>query len=726
MTSSVSITRICIQGFGCFAEELDLALPTVGVSLILGPNEAGKSTLVTAIKAVLFGLKSADVNDLRPWSSRNEFKGELHLVTIDDDAEKKYIIERNFESNKVIVTDSSNDQPVVLFNDEANPAARQSNQAMSKYRKIIHDSLKFPGEELFTATACVDQLEMETAIDEQMRHLLTGPASADYSSVLNALETEYLELTKENYRPQGRNKNNDRKIEKLTKLLREKEESLSETEQRFFELNKQRDERKELLTSIKDLAERREKAESEYQQFFECFELNKEVDKLSVQNIDLKKALKQIEEKESGLGRSKKSISEIGYNDPPADDFFEKIVQLEKTMGDIKSNGEKVAQLETAPKKIGPRKTVLTVLAVTFLLAGVILGLLTGELLVYVTGIVPGAIFLTLLYIEHRKQNDDRGVEREIIQSRINEDRMAGSKLFDEISPWLNAGRWESVNIDDEKKRYRKYNDCIKETDRLQAVLENLPGKTSLNEDASKVEMELTKNQTVLNRLCAENVALKIFLDDKNNYRTLQEMKTQVQDLLEKHTRAVDEIKTVEATIKAYENSPGERAGGLRNEIEQIERELVACKEQKDALAEALITLHDSITEFQALYKETLAEKIGGQFSIFTGNRYSALKLDDDFVPAASLPEHKDIPPQRLSHGARDQLFLAMRLALAGELWKEKLPPFILDDPFVNFDDDRLTLAMETLQLAAKNRQVILLTHDQRLARFFPEPINLQ
>jgi uncharacterized protein YhaN len=106
MTSSVSITRICIQGFGCFAEELDLALPTVGVSLILGPNEAGKSTLVTAIKAVLFGLKSADVNDLRPWSSRNEFKGELHLVTIDDDAEKKYIIERNFESNKVIVTDS--------------------------------------------------------------------------------------------------------------------------------------------------------------------------------------------------------------------------------------------------------------------------------------------------------------------------------------------------------------------------------------------------------------------------------------------------------------------------------------------------------------------------------------------------------------------------------------------------------------------------------------------
>ena len=212
MTSSVSITRIRLPGFACFAEELDLNLSPVGVSLILGPNEAGKSTLVTAIKAVLFGLKSSDVTDLRPWNSRNEFKGEIHLVAIDEETEKKYIIERNFESNKVIVTDSSNEEPVVLFNDEANPAARQSNQAMHKYRAIIHDTLQFPAEDLFTATACVDQLEMETAIDEQTRHLLTGSASADYSSVIIELENEYFELTRENYQQQQRNKNNDRRI----------------------------------------------------------------------------------------------------------------------------------------------------------------------------------------------------------------------------------------------------------------------------------------------------------------------------------------------------------------------------------------------------------------------------------------------------------------------------------------------------------------------------------
>ena len=64
------------------------------------------------------------------------------------------------------------------------------------------------------------------------------------------------------------------------------------------------------------------------------------------------------------------------------------------------------------------------------------------------------------------------------------------------------------------------------------------------------------------------------------------------------------------------------------------------------------------------------------------------------------------------SDGTVDQLYLALRLAVAEELTPGA--PLILDDALVRFDDDRLKEAMEVLKEAAENKQVILFTCQQR------------
>ena len=64
------------------------------------------------------------------------------------------------------------------------------------------------------------------------------------------------------------------------------------------------------------------------------------------------------------------------------------------------------------------------------------------------------------------------------------------------------------------------------------------------------------------------------------------------------------------------------------------------------------------------------------------------------------------------SDGTVDQLYLALRLAVAEELTPGA--PLILDDALVRFDDDRLKNAMEVLEEAGKNRQVIVFSCQNR------------
>ena len=64
------------------------------------------------------------------------------------------------------------------------------------------------------------------------------------------------------------------------------------------------------------------------------------------------------------------------------------------------------------------------------------------------------------------------------------------------------------------------------------------------------------------------------------------------------------------------------------------------------------------------------------------------------------------------SDGTVDQLYLALRLAVAEELTPNA--PIILDDALVRFDDTRMKAALEILRELAENKQIILFTCQSR------------
>ena len=76
--------------------------------------------------------------------------------------------------------------------------------------------------------------------------------------------------------------------------------------------------------------------------------------------------------------------------------------------------------------------------------------------------------------------------------------------------------------------------------------------------------------------------------------------------------------------------------------------------------------------------------------------------------------ENRDriIPYRQLSQGAKEQLLLALRAAIARSLNESERPCLVLDDALVNADPDRQERVLSFLNTLAQDAQIILLTCD--------------
>ncbi|MCE4555015.1 ATP-binding protein [Roseateles cellulosilyticus] len=106
-------------------------------------------------------------------------------------------------------------------------------------------------------------------------------------------------------------------------------------------------------------------------------------------------------------------------------------------------------------------------------------------------------------------------------------------------------------------------------------------------------------------------------------------------------------------------------------------------------------------------------------FSTLTLGQFTRLLVDYDGESprlTALRNDGKPVEVPGLSEGTRDQLYLALRMAaLEVHLSKAKPLPFIVDDLFINFDDERSTAGLAALRELSKQTQVLFLSHHDHL-----------
>lgn len=131
------------------------------------------------------------------------------------------------------------------------------------------------------------------------------------------------------------------------------------------------------------------------------------------------------------------------------------------------------------------------------------------------------------------------------------------------------------------------------------------------------------------------------------------------------------------------------------------------------ALTRAQETLLQATDELQRRFAPRISGRAQELFSRLTGGRYQKLSLCQDLsLETAAADEIGQRNPLWRSDGTVDQLYLALRLAVAEELTPDA--PLVLDDALVRFDDVRLAATLRILREDAQHKQVILFTCQSR------------
>lgn len=151
----------------------------------------------------------------------------------------------------------------------------------------------------------------------------------------------------------------------------------------------------------------------------------------------------------------------------------------------------------------------------------------------------------------------------------------------------------------------------------------------------------------------------------------------------------------------------------LLQQLKAVEHRLGKLNETYAALELAQQALTDASAELQRRFAPRISKRAQELFAKLTADRYDRLTLGNDLsvMVSAKLEDTMRSSLWR-SDGTADQLYLALRLAVAEELTPQA--PLVLDDALVRFDDQRLAAAMDILKEEAANKQVILFTCQSR------------
>jgi len=151
----------------------------------------------------------------------------------------------------------------------------------------------------------------------------------------------------------------------------------------------------------------------------------------------------------------------------------------------------------------------------------------------------------------------------------------------------------------------------------------------------------------------------------------------------------------------------------LKARLDTLNRRIARLEDTYHALELAQEALYKASTTLQRRFAPMIAKHTQELFGTLTDGRYQRLTIAEDLSLSVGAQNEDTLhSAQWRSDGTVDQLYLALRLAVARELTPHA--PLVLDDALVRFDDTRLAKAMQILNGEAQNKQVILFTCQRR------------
>lgn len=260
----------------------------------------------------------------------------------------------------------------------------------------------------------------------------------------------------------------------------------------------------------------------------------------------------------------------------------------------------------------------------------------------------------------------------------------------------------------------------------LKQIAELLPGVTSSKEIApalAEIEATIEKlTKAEFDMMSCRNVYETLISEYEGDYEaddaylpTPLRSREDTEAALMRTEKQLAELKTAYDMAQGAQRSLSDPVV-IESRIQTLNEKIASETEKYDALSLAIDTLSEASTELQTRFSPLISRKTSEILARITADRYEKVSFARGFDANAQV---SDDPAARnvlaLSDGTIDEIYFSLRLAMCELILTGDDPcPIILDDALLTFDDERCKTALELLCETAETRQVILFSCHSR------------
>jgi hypothetical protein len=362
-----------------------------------------------------------------------------------------------------------------------------------------------------------------------------------------------------------------------------------------------------------------------------------------------------------------------------------------------------------------PNSPLLWIAGLICVVAGIVVAVLTGLWIPLICGVLLTAAGVLLQY--GRKQRNEQ----------LQQQARQIQRFYAPLEPdcWVAEARHYAEVYAEYEGRLQDHRDKLRQLDTGMKALLRQAEELTDGKTISRCEQEM---ETALQQHKAYADALRERSRLQEMVDTLESTHRQVQapeapdDLTFTMPETERILSDVMAEIRQLHLRQGQCQGrmealgsadALRQQLGQVQARISQLEKVYGAVVLAQQTLDKAKLELQRRFAPRISQRAQELFAQLTGGRYQRIGLGED-LSVSTAAEGEDTLRGSLwrSDGTADQLYLALRLAVAEELTPEA--PLVLDDAFVRFDEDRLRNILNILNQTGECKQVILFTCQNR------------
>ncbi len=697
------ITRLTLRDFRRY-RELEIPL-SPGLTIVHGPNEAGKTTIQRAIELALTRKVTsggADMDALRPWDASDEARPVISLeFEVDDDERgtRPGSLEKSFRGAKGTVR--------LEVDGETITDPTLADQALAELTGI-------PSEAFFRSTASIRHHELadldrdEAALRDRLQASISG-ADRGTSRARRTLEKALYDLNTKGPKNPGRLKVAEDAVEQERAGVEGGEEALDKLEHDRDALSAARESRAETDASLTERRSLLEKA--------------RHAERLTIERANAQERFERyrqavaVAEELSGLHEAHPSANPL----PVLEQVVGRLRILDTKIRELTAAlaGEVAVSFDVPPE---PTWRPLSRIALGLVVVGLLIaaGTVAARALVVVdlgtapevVGAIAAGIGLVLALVAWWLRRSDR-MQAQMRDVEIDRRLRGRSEMEQDLrrAEADTAKQLVAIDLADlpaAEAMLAQETEHVGRIGRLTAQLDGLIGKEPADtlpalRDASALEIEQKTH------------ALESLGPIAKEPRARERLEVEVKDLEGALERARDDEANARARVEANVVDAEQVAG-------HAER-LIGAREQFESLQRRARIYERTLREIESAEQATmrtatrfLERRMVVDIERITGGRYRRVAVDDKTLDLRLYaPEKGDwVDVRALSQGTLDLVYLAARLGLVRLVTGDRRPPLIFDDPFVTLDDIRAKRALELLREISRDFQVIYLTTSDR------------